>query len=240
MSFCSMEQWVLSDHMTKVLILEDDKWQNQTLADWLSQRGFTVDQCFTCAEAATCLAVSSYDLILMDWNLPDGEGVDFLNRNRKRGLTTPVLMLTGKSTIDDKEIGFESGADDYLTKPYLERELDARLKALLRRPSSYLENQITVGDLIICQTEKTVKNSNGTIPLTPKEFEVLVFLARHLGTVFSPEAILKRAWDTDSETTSDNVRKYIQRIRSKLESHKSSASIATHHSLGYSLHESSD
>ncbi len=229
------------DRMPKVLIVEDDEWQNQTLADWLTQRGYTVDRCFSCAEASTCLSVSSYDLMILDWNLPDGEGVDFLTRQRKRGLATPTLMLTGKATLDDKEHGFESGADDYLTKPYQERELEARVKALLRRPASYINDQLVVGDLTFSQTERSVKSSNGkTIPLTPKEFEVLLFLARNLGTTFSPEAILKRAWDTETETTSDNVRKYIQRIRSKLESHKCSVAIETHHSLGYSLHEKRD
>lgn len=226
--------------MPKVLIVEDDKFQNQTLASWFSKRGYSVDQCYNCADAQTFLMVSTYDLIMLDWELPDGEGVKMLNEQRHKGLVTPVIILTGKSTIDDKEIGFDSGADDYLTKPFQERELDARVKAILRRPPTYVDSEIKVGDLIVCQTERVVRAKDGTVALTPKEFEVFLFLSRHLGTVFSPEAILMRAWGTDSETTSDNIRKYIQRIRTKLQDGSRAVSIVNHHGLGYSLHVESE
>ncbi len=221
--------------MPKVLIVEDDQFQNETLASWFTQRGYSVDQCFSCGDAATYLLVSTYDLILLDWELPDGEGVSMLQKQRRRGLVTPVIMLTGKGTLDDKEVGFESGADDYLTKPFQERELEARVKALLRRPPTYVSSEMQVGDLIVCQSERIVKTSDGSLALTPREFEVFLFLARNQGTVFSPEAILKRAWDTETETTSDNVRKYIQRIRSKLQNGSQRVSISTHHGAGYAL-----
>ncbi|MBX9695904.1 MAG: response regulator transcription factor [Cyanobacteria bacterium] len=221
--------------MPKILIVEDDRFQNETLASWFTHRGYSVDQCFNCGDAATFLLVSTYDLILLDWELPDGDGVTMLRKQRHRGLATPVLILTGKSTLDDKELGFDSGADDYLTKPFQERELEARVKALLRRPPTYISSEIQVGDLTVCQSERIVKTRDGNLALTPREFEVFLFLARNLGTVFSPEAILLRAWDTKTETTSDNVRKYIQRIRSKLQNSSKLVSISTHHGLGYAL-----
>lgn len=224
--------------MPKVLVVEDDKMQNQTLADWFTDQDYSVDQAYSCLEAETCLAVSSYDLIVMDWELPDGEGIAIISRCRKKGIMTPVLMLTGKGTLDDKEQGFESGADDYLTKPFQERELAARVKALLRRPATYIADVIRVGDLDIYQSEKVVKRDKVTIPLTPKEFEILSFLSKSPNTVFSAEAILRRVWETDAETTADNIRKYIQRVRAKLESHGCTASISTTHGIGYALQES--
>ncbi len=221
--------------MIKVLIVEDDDLQNQILADWFAELGYSVDRVFTCADADNFLAVSSYDLIVLDWELPDGAGVEVLTRNRRRGLATPVLMLTGKSTIDDKELGFESGADDYLTKPFQHRELAARVKALLRRPAAYFEDQIQIGDLTILESERVAKTGDKAIPLTPKEFEILLFFVKNPDTVFSSDVIIKRVWPTDTETTSENIRKYIQRLRAKLETHGSAVSITTHHSLGYSL-----
>ncbi len=224
--------------MIKVLIVEDDDLQNQILADWFADLGYSVDRVFNCADADNFLAVTSYDLIVLDWDLPDGAGVEVLARNRKRGLATPVLMLTGKSTIDNKELGFESGADDYLTKPFQQRELAARVKALLRRPSAYVEDRIQAGDLVICESERTVRYGDRSIPLTPKEFEILLFFVKNPDTIFSSDVIIQRVWPTDSETTSENIRKYVQRLRSKLENYGSSVTIATHHSLGYSLKKS--
>ncbi len=220
--------------MPKILVVDDDKNQNQAIAEWFSDRGHSVDQAFTCLDAETYLSVSSYDLVILDWNLPDGEGTDVMGRMRRRGVATPVLMLTGKSSLDDKEVGFECGADDYLTNPFHDRELQVRVKALLRRPQTYVEEVIQIGELRIYQTEKVAKAFETAIPLTPKEFDILLFLARNPNTVFSTDLILQRIWQTDSETTPDNIRKHIQRLRAKLEGSGFPDLIETHHGIGYS------
>ena len=221
--------------MTKVLVVEDDLNQSQALADWFTDNGYSVDQAYTCLDARTFVAVSSYDMMVCDWNLPDGEGVELIREIRGKGIAIPILMLTARAAIDEKAFGFDSGADDYLTKPFHPLELQARVKALLRRPAVFVQDLVTLGDLTLNKLDRQVKVGTTVVSLSPKEFELLHFLARHPDQVVSAETILRRVWDTDTDTTADNIRKYIQRIRAKLAKSGSAINIDTLHGVGYSL-----
>lgn len=220
--------------MPKLLVVDDDPWQNDAVRDWLVMEGHTVDQAFSAIDMRTNLSVASYDLIVLDWQLPDGEGPLLAAELRKKGSTVPIIMLTGKQTVDDKEVGFRSGADDYLTKPFQPRELSVRVAALLRR-TRYVDTRFTVGDLSMDQDSKSASVSNEPLTLTKTEFDVLLLLAKSPSKIFSSDLILQRVWESDSESTADIIRKYVQRLRSKLESKNSVVSIKTHHGAGYSL-----
>lgn len=220
--------------MPKLLVVDDDPWQNDAVRDWFLMEGHTVDQAFSAIDMRTNLSVASYDLIVLDWQLPDGEGPLLVAELRKNGSTVPIIMLTGKQTVDDKEFGFRSGADDYLTKPFQPRELSARVTALLRR-TRYVDTKFTVGDLLMDQETKSASVANQPITLTKTEFDVLLLLAKSPSKIFSSDLILQRVWESDSESTADIIRKYIQRLRSKLESKSALVTIKTHHGTGYSL-----
>jgi DNA-binding response OmpR family regulator len=126
-----------------------------------------------------------YDVVILDWNLPEVEGIDILKDFRSRGGTTPVLMLTGKKAIEDKLMGLGEGADDYLSKPFDGRELTARITALLRRPVTLLSSKLEAGDIEIDTKSHTAKRAGKTLNLMPKEFALLEFLLRHPGSIFS-------------------------------------------------------
>lgn len=223
--------------MPKLLIVDDDPWQNDAVKDWFVLQGYIVDQAFSVNDMRTNLAVSSYDLMILDWQLPDGEGPALVAELRRNGSNLPIIMLTGKESLDDKEFGFKSGADDYLTKPFQPRELSVRVAALLRR-TRYVDSRFTVGDLCMDQDARMAMVGEAQLVLTKTEFDVLLLLAKSPSKTFSSDAILQRVWESDSESTAEIIRKYIQRLRSKLEAQNSSVRIKTHHGAGYSLERS--
>lgn len=130
--------------MTKLLLVEDEKEFAAAVKDWLTAQGYIIDCAYTGPEALSCLKTGSYDLIILDLNLPGLSGVDVCRTYRMHGGQTPMIMLTGNKTIDDKQLGFDAGADDYLTKPFQLRELSVRVKALLRRGEKNLQDDVLV------------------------------------------------------------------------------------------------
>ena len=222
--------------MTKLLLVEDEKNFAAAVEDWLSSDGYLVDCASTGPSALTLLKVNVYDLIILDINLPGLSGVDVLRTFRAHGGKTPVIMLTGARTIDDKELGFDAGADDYLTKPFNMRELSLRVKSLLKRsqPASQ-ENELTVGAIILNKAEHKVTKDGIEVNLLPKEFMLLEFFMENPGVVFSSDAILQRVWPASSESSPDTIRSYITRIRQKLDADKENQIIATVHGVGYKL-----
>lgn len=186
-------------------------------------------------EALHRLKVSEYDLVILDWTLPKLAGVEVLKEHRRLGGQTPVLMLTGKDKISDKEEGFDAGADDYLTKPFHGKELTVRIKALLRRPPNLVKDVLRVGELVLEKENFSVRRGESEIRLLPKEFALLEFLMRHPNQVFSAEALLERVWVSESESTVEAVTTCIKRLRRKLESDGTPSPIATVHGVGYKL-----
>ena len=220
--------------MAKILVVEDDKNVAEQLKTLLSFEHHSVEAVHDGGEAASNLKAYNYDIIILDWDLPGKSGVDILKEFRSRGGRTPILMLTGKTSIDEKESGLDSGADDYLTKPFHMKEVAARVRALLRRPDPVAtDNLLRAGDVCLDPVKYHVLRGDETMNLLPKEFALLEFLMRHPNQVFSSEALLNRVWPTDSEATDEALRSTMKRLRKKLD--PDGLLIKTVHGVGYRL-----
>jgi DNA-binding response OmpR family regulator len=221
--------------MAKVLLVEDDKVLQDTVADFLRSERHEVEAIADGGEASGRLRHYHYDLVVLDWNLPTKEGLDVLKEYRSQGGTTPILMLTGKGHIDDKTTGLDSGADDYLTKPFDIRELSSRVRVLLRRPNTGSTDILTAGSVSLDMQTHTVKQNGEPISLMPKEFALLEFLIRHRNQVFSVDDLLNRVWSSESDSTTDAVRQCITRLRRKLDREGQKPLITTVTGVGYRI-----
>jgi DNA-binding response OmpR family regulator len=220
--------------MAKVLLVEDDKALNETISEMLRTEHHSVDATMDGSDALDRLAVSEYDLMILDWELPQVSGPEICRQFRKNGGKAAVLMLTGKSAIQEKEQGFDAGADDYLCKPFHPRELSARVRALLRRSSVMTKSQLQWHSVTLDTQNHKVMRSGEMVSLQPMEFALLEFFMRHPDQVFSTEALLKRCWDT-GEVSLDAIYTCIRRIRKKLDVAGEPSIITTIHGIGYRL-----
>jgi DNA-binding response OmpR family regulator len=218
--------------VAKILIVEDEDHLRSSVRDVLESQNYLVDEAGDGRTALEMLAVSGYDLIILDWNLPEVSGPEICRKYRASGGKSPVIMLTGNKTVDDKEHGLDAGADDYLTKPVHHRELLAQVRAALRRSSNF-SDVLEAGGLKLDPVKHAVKLDDKNLDLLPKEFALLEFLMRHPNTVFSPEALVERVWPSDSETSPDMIRKYVSRLREKIDKEGSPSLIRTVHGVGY-------
>jgi DNA-binding response OmpR family regulator len=205
-----------------VLVIEDDPAIGQSLLDGLKQHGFNPSLCKTGSSGVEHAQRQSPHLILLDIRLPDGSGFDFCRQMRQQGLRQPIIMLTAQGDEVDKVLGLEMGADDYMTKPFSMRELVSRVRAQLRRAygdySSAESAVVVVNDLVLEQATGQLRRGNDVIPLTPIEFRLLTYLARHRGQALSRAQIVEAVWgfapDIESEKT---VNVHIRRLREKVE-----------------------
>ncbi|HEY9720267.1 MAG TPA: response regulator transcription factor [Trichormus sp.] len=219
--------------MAKILVVEDQQHFVDLINDWLSAEGYLVDCASTGSDALRLLKQCEYDLIVLDVNLPAVSGLDVCRAFRHRGGTTPIIMLTVNQTIDDKEFGFDAGADDYLTKPFHVRELSARVKALLKRGGMPQQGSVLrAGTIEVNPQEHKVTKDGVTIDLMPKEFALLEFLMKHPNQVFNADTLVQRVWPSSSQATPETIRSHITRIRQKL---SDDSLIVTVHGLGYKL-----
>ena len=221
--------------MAKILIVDDDLALSEILRDALKMDGHAVEVSNDGQDALARLAVSGFDTLILDWELPDMTGIDICRQIRLKGNTVPIIMLTGKSARGDKLTGLDSGADDYITKPFDVEELNARVRAILRRASSSTTNALKVGDLVLDPTNYRVYRAEQEIRLLPKEFALLQFFMRHPGQVFSIEALLQRVWDSESESTDEAIRSCIKRLKKKLEDDAGHCAIENIPRVGYRL-----
>lgn len=225
--------------MAKILIVEDDRDLGAMVVDWLTFEHHNVEIVHNGQEGLERLQISEYDAVILDWELPGLHGIDVVRQYRGGGGITPIIMLTGKGTIGDKEAGLDSGADDYLTKPFNMKELSARLRAVLRRPAGVASNILKVRDIEMDPGKYLVKKAGVEITLLPKEFSLLEFFMRHPNQVFSSEALIQRVWNSDSEATGDAIRTCLKRLRKKLgDDNDKEPIIQTVHGVGYRLRES--
>jgi len=220
--------------MAKTLLIDDDVNLTKVLIDWLKHEHHTVDCAHTLKEGKDFLSSFSYDLIILDWSLPDGSGVDLCAQQRKDGLLTPVLLLTGKDQIDDKITGLDSGADDYLTKPFDFRELSARLRTLLRRSALVGENFITVGPLKLDILAHEIRKSDELLKLPPIDFALLEFFMRNTGRVFTPNELLDGVWNSEDGAGPESVRSAVKRLR-KIIGENEAVSLDNVFGVGYKL-----
>lgn len=203
--------------MTKILVVEDDAEFAMTLVDGLTLERFTVEHSPSGTDALELLGVAEYDTIILDWNLPGATGIEVLKQFRANGGKTPVLMLTGKSEIEDKEKGFDTGADDYLTKPFHMRELVVRVRALLRRGSVEPSTVLCVRNITLDPVKHRVLKGDTEVHILPRDFALLEFLMRNRDDVFSADALISRVWHNDSEASQEGLRSAIRRIRKTLD-----------------------
>jgi OmpR-family two-component system manganese-sensing response regulator len=222
--------------MAKILVVEDDIMTAQMISDLVESLGHTVELVYNGDDAIDRLKFYDFDLAVLDWQMPGKSGVEVCKTYRANGGKTPILMLTGKNTIDDKEEGFDSGADDYLTKPFEVRELKMRVQAMLRRPVDYVQPAVEGGLGLTLDYQKHCLIRDGQeIALLPKEFAVLEFLFRHPNQYFTPETLLNKVWPSESDSTIEALRTCIKRIRKKVDIENDTSIIATVRGYGYRL-----
>jgi DNA-binding response OmpR family regulator len=223
--------------MAKILFVEDDTNLAEMVIEWLTFEHHKVECVHNGREGLDRIRLASYDLVILDRNLPEVDGVEICRTHRADGGTTPIIMLTGMNAITDKETGLDTGADDYLTKPFSVKELSARIRALLRRSSRSPSNLLKANNLVLDPTKHLVLKNGTEIHLLPKEFSMLEFFMRHPGEVFSSEALLQRIWQTDSEATPDAVRTCLKRLRRKIDDsdNEDKSTIQTVPRVGYKL-----
>lgn len=221
--------------MAKILLVEDDSDLSGRIYEWLSFEQHAVECVFDGQEAAERLKIYQYELVILDWNLPGKSGIDVCQEHRASSGSTPILMLTGKNSINDKETGLDAGADDYLTKPFHLKELSARIRALLRRPVTFTGTTLKAGRLELNPSSHQLRMDGREVSLLPKEYAILEFLMRHPNEVFSPDALLNRVWNSESDASTDTVYTYIKTLRKKLSPEAPSSIIKTVHGVGYKL-----
>lgn len=219
--------------MAKILLIEDDAELAANILAWLNHQRYIVEVVSDGKEGYELLKLYEYDVVVVDWGLPTMTGVEICQSYRNNGGTKPILMLTGRDKTSEKSQGLDSGADDYLTKPFELEELSARIRALLRRAQSFQKPQLKIRDIVLEPSTFRVTKGGTTIALQPREFLILEFLAKHPNEVLSPEAILNAIWESDSESTISSIYTLIKTLRKKLGD--SADIIKTVYGIGYRL-----
>ncbi len=225
----------------KILLVEDTEQLNKALTTVLRRNSYVVDSAFDGEEALIFIDQYQYDLIILDIMLPKVNGLEVLKRIRGSNNQTPVLLLTAKSTTEDKITGLDLGADDYLAKPFVIDELLARIRALLRRtPQMSEETILTFGDLKLDVQNSVLSNGEEKVTLMNKELQIMSILMKSGAKIVSLDTITKNAWDIEAYTTSENVWVFISYIRKKLESIHSKTKIKSIRYQGYYLEYKND
>lgn len=222
----------------RILVVEDERKIARALALALKNEKHAVDICFDGTEAFAMATAIDYDLIILDRMIPgDYDGIALTKKLRNLENKTPILLLTALSSVQDKTHGLDSGADDYLTKPFALDELLARVRALLRRPKTIAENTLKVADLSLDPILHTVKRSNSAIELTNKEFSLLEYLMRNKNRPVSKEQIIEHVWDFDADILPNNIEVYISYLREKIDKPFDKKLIQTVRGVGYKIDE---
>ena len=223
----------------KLLLVEDSTQLNKALSTILKRNSFVVDSAFDGEEALLFIEQYTYDIIVLDVMMPKLSGFEVLKIMRDKGIETPVIMLTAKSTVEDKINGLDLGADDYLAKPFNTEELLARIRALLRRkPVFKKEDLLTFGDLSLNVKTATLMCADKQVSLMNKELQIMILLMNNQGNIVSLDDITKNAWDVDAYSTSENVWVFISYLRKKIEKVSSKVKIKSIRYQGYYLENS--
>jgi two-component system copper resistance phosphate regulon response regulator CusR len=219
--------------MAKILLVEDSLPVVESVRDWMEVQNHNLDVAMDGAHALEMLGAFGYELVILDWDLPRVVGIDVLKQLRARKDTTPVLMLTGKDTVDEKEQALDAGADDYLTKPFNPRELAARIRALLRRPQQMVATVMEARGISIDPVARKVLKGGKEVSLQPLELTLLEFFMRHPNELFSTDQLLSRVWDSDADVSLDALYACITRLRRKIDEAGQPSLIRTVHGSGY-------
>lgn len=224
--------------MAKILLIEDDQTIGESLKLHLQKRGNEVEWVEDGVEGLSRLRFYHYDLALVDWMLPGLTGPEIVKQYRNHGGLSPVMMLTSMNEITQKIEGLDSGADDYVTKPFNVDEVYARIQALLRRPANIMPAVMRVGSIEIDVGRKVVTRDGVPIKLLPKEFALLEFLLRHADQFFEVNALLDRVWGSESDATDAAVWQAVKRLRNKLDDPDGESIIVNVKGMGYKIDKS--
>jgi two-component system, OmpR family, response regulator len=201
----------------RILIVEDEHRIANTIKKGLEQERYAVDVTYNGQDGYDLTTTEDYDVIILDRMLPGMDGITFCMTLRKNGNHTPVLMLTAKSQIRDRVEGLDSGADDYLTKPFAFEELLARIRSLQRRPKQLLEENLKVRDIELDTKQFRVTRSGRPVQLSSKEFSLLEYLMRNANQIVTKDQIIAHIWDYDADILPNTIEVYIKNLRSKLD-----------------------
>ncbi len=218
--------------VASILIVEDDPDIQDMLNYSLSADGYTLHQAFTVKQGWQAIESKGIDLVLLDWMLPDNSGIDLLHRIRKYHAMLPVIMVTAKAEEDDRILGLDVGADDYITKPFSVRELNARIQALLRRAMPD-EQPLQVGELFLDPVSHRVKVKDTSLSLSPTEFRLLHYFMSHTDRVFTRAQLLDQVWGSQVFVEDRTVDVHVRRLRKQLMPYKMDALLQTIHGSGY-------
>ena len=229
------QEW--NEKMAKILIVEDDRTMADLLKQTLEMEKHSVELTDNGETGLELLKNYQFDAAIVDWEMPILDGVEMVRRFRDAGGFTPILFLTARSSVPEKEMGLDAGADDYLTKPFALRELSARVRSLLRRTAPTKTSQLRCGPIVLDTVTGEVTREGELVTLLPQEFALLEFFLRHPNQLFPGNALLNHVWSTGSETTEVGVRTCITRLRKKLSVEGQESVIHTVHGQGYKLVE---
>ncbi len=221
----------------RLLVVEDEKDLNKIISLKLRSEGYCVDSCFDGEEAEDHIAFAEYDGIILDIMMPKKDGLTLLHELREKGNTVPVLLLTAKDAVSDRVKGLDSGASDYLIKPFSFEEFCARIRAMLRKTSNAASNVFSVGDLSVDTASKKVSRGGKTIDLSAKEYAMLEYMIRNKGIVLSREKIENHIWNFDYEGGTNVIDVYISYLRRKIDSGFEKKLIHTVRGSGYVIRE---
>ncbi|MBE3119605.1 MAG: response regulator transcription factor [Candidatus Atribacteria bacterium] len=219
----------------RILLVEDNRRLSESLRLTLEEDGYAVDTAYDGLDGEEMGLISSYDIIILDIMLPGKDGLEVCRELRDRRVSTPILMLTARDALDDRVRGLDSGADDYLVKPFEVDELRARIRALLRRESSSKSGSLQVADLVLDPATHTVRRGDQPIELTAKEFSLLEYLMRHPNHLITRAMAEEHLWSYDHVIASNVVDVYIRRLRLKIDDPSEVKLLETMRGAGYRL-----
>ena len=217
----------------RILLAEDERDLNRIIKQKLTTEGYAVDACYDGEEAIAHAAAAAYDAAVLDIMMPKADGFAVLRALRQTGATTPVLFLTARDAVEDRVKGLDSGASDYLVKPFSLEELAARLRAMLRTRFGMTSDIITVSDLVLDCAAHTAQRGDQQIPLSAKEYALLEYLMRHAGIVLTREKIEDHIWNADYAGGTNVVDVYIRYLRKKIDEGHENKLIHTVRGVGY-------
>lgn len=221
----------------RLLFAEDERSLSKAIRTILEKNRYSVDTVFDGEEALAYLESGNYDGAILDIMMPRMDGITVLRKIREAGNRIPVLLLTAKSEVDDKVLGLDSGANDYLTKPFAVQELLARIRAMTRSQTAHGDSRLRVGNITLDSTTFELSSPSGSFRLANKEYQIMELLMRNPQNLISTEHLLERIWGFDSDTEINVVWVYISYLRKKLEALHSNVQIKATRNAGYSLEE---
>ena len=219
----------------RLLLAEDERALSNALVTILKHNNYSVDAVYNGQDAIDYLESEVYDAAILDIMMPKADGITVLKTIRAAGNTIPVLLLTAKSEIDDKVTGLDCGADDYLTKPFVTKELLARLRAITRRQTELTDNSLCFGDLKLDRVSFELISPSGKLLLTAKEFQIMEMFMKNPSQIISAERFMEKIWGFDSDAEINVVWTYISYLRKKLKMLGSSVNIKAVRNIGYTL-----